>query len=162
SRGLRPVAAAGDGELRGGRGDLALPAGVVPGHERGGARGVLGAGGGADAGCRGTRVGGAAGGGVVRRDAGPRGAGGVELGREGLRWVMPYAAVTAAYVVAHALLVHAPRVPPYIDPQALRLGRAGVALMFPGYLAFLWPAFPHTAGVTLPLAAARNGLLVTG
>lgn len=76
--------------------------------------------------------------------------------REAARWLAPYLAVTLVYLGVHTLLVHAPARPSFLDPQSVALGRRGVLLMLPEYLAFLWPFYPHTAAVTISLAEAAE------
>jgi tetratricopeptide (TPR) repeat protein len=46
-------------------------------------------------------------------------------------------------------------VPAQVDPAVAAQVPAGIALMFPGYLAFLWPWVRHTPAVTLQVASAH-------
>jgi protein O-mannosyl-transferase len=69
-----------------------------------------------------------------------------------LKWLASYVAVTLVYVALHRLWVGSIPVTPVSDAAALTFKPAGVAMMFPAYLAFLWPWYPHTPAVTLQLA----------
>lgn len=86
------------------------------------------------------------------------------------RWLLPYALLTLAYLVAHQVWVPGAAAPAPVVPRAQLL--PALALMFPGYLAFVWPWFPHTPAVTLeparaagwmvPAAVAAQALFVLG
>ncbi|MBI5709734.1 MAG: hypothetical protein HZC42_05415 [Candidatus Eisenbacteria bacterium] len=67
------------------------------------------------------------------------------------RWLAPYAAVTVLYLLAHAWMARAAPLPARIDPLLRERGTWAAWTMFPGYLAFLWPGFPHSPAVTLRL-----------
>jgi tetratricopeptide (TPR) repeat protein len=69
--------------------------------------------------------------------------------REIARWLAPYLALTALWLVVHALAAGRSELPPYLD-AALRARRHAAALvMLPQYLAFLWPWYPHSSDVAL-------------
>jgi tetratricopeptide (TPR) repeat protein len=67
-------------------------------------------------------------------------------------WLAPYAAVTALHLIVHQAWVRVPEAPG--TAAAGVQGLRAVALMFPGYLAFAWPWFPHTPAVLLSPASA--------
>ncbi len=72
----------------------------------------------------------------------------------GARWLAPYAAVTVAYLIAHAAFAPDPGIleaPELMHRSALR-GAAWA--LFPGYLAYLWPWFPHSPDRAVPTLAA--------
>lgn len=71
--------------------------------------------------------------------------------REALRWVAPYLVLTAAYLVAHVLLVRTPPPPAYLGSEMIRRGQYSTWLMLAGYLRVLWPAAPHTPATILRL-----------
>lgn len=73
-----------------------------------------------------------------------------------VRWLLPYALLTAGYLVAHQAWVPADTAPAAVASRARLL--PALALMFPGYLAFAWPWFPHTPAVTLEPARAAGWL----
>jgi Flp pilus assembly protein TadD len=92
----------------------------------------------------------------------------VSLARLAL-WLAPYAAVTLAYLAAHAAFAPDPGVLSVADAQSrLELRRTGWALL-PGYIAFLWPWFPHSPDRAAPrfapdwrLETALGGLALAG
>jgi len=70
-----------------------------------------------------------------------------------LRWLIPYVAVTAACVAMH--MAFAPDPGGGHDPEARGATGAGVWALFPGYLGFLWPWFPHSPDRTSPPVSAN-------
>jgi Flp pilus assembly protein TadD len=66
------------------------------------------------------------------------------------RWLAPYLAVTAAYLVAHTAFAPDPGAlaEPELRHRAALRGTAWA--LFPGYLAFLWPWFPHSPDRAAP------------
>lgn len=69
-------------------------------------------------------------------------------------WIAPYAAVTLAYLIGHAAFAPDPGL--IEDPElAHRAGMRGTAwALFPGYVAYLWPWFPHSPDRAAPTLAA--------
>jgi hypothetical protein len=73
-------------------------------------------------------------------------------------WLAPYAAVTLVYLVVHGVLAPDPGALSVADVQS-RAGSRGVAWsLFPGYLAFLWPWFPHSPDRAAPMMATNPAL----
>ncbi len=79
------------------------------------------------------------------------------LGRSAL-WLAPYAAVTAAYLAAHAVFAPDPGAISVPDPQSRAALRGAAWALFPGYLAFLWPWFPHSPDHAAPTLAADRAV----
>src|SRR5439155_16239686 len=71
--------------------------------------------------------------------------------RASLRWLAPYAAVTAAYLIAHAALARAPVIASGVDAVARAERRLAGAALLPHQLAFLWPWAGHAPERTLAL-----------
>jgi cytochrome c-type biogenesis protein CcmH/NrfG len=69
------------------------------------------------------------------------------------RWLAPYAAITAAWLVAHAAAAGPAALPGYVD-EAMRARRHAAGwTMVPQFLAFLWPWSAHASDVALALPA---------
>ncbi|HTM57338.1 MAG TPA: tetratricopeptide repeat protein [Candidatus Udaeobacter sp.] len=83
--------------------------------------------------------------------------------RDMARWLAPYLAVTAVYVTAHQLVVGAAATRGYID-AATRSHARLAALTIPAHLiAFLWPGYPHSPEIALPLPGSwASGMVVIG
>jgi protein O-mannosyl-transferase len=73
-------------------------------------------------------------------------------------WLLPYALVTAAYLVAHAVFAPDPGTVGMPDPQSRAAMRSAAWALFPGYVAFLWPWFPHSPDRAAPTLAADHAL----
>jgi len=68
---------------------------------------------------------------------------------ESARWLAPYAALTALWLVAHAWAVGPATLPPYID-AALRARRQAAGwVMLPQFVAFLWPWYPQSSDLAI-------------
>ena len=78
--------------------------------------------------------------------------------RRAALWLAPYLAVTALYLVAHAVFAPDPGVlhEPELAHRAALRGTAWA--LFPGYLAFLWPWFPHSPDRAAPAIASTPAL----
>jgi Flp pilus assembly protein TadD len=89
-----------------------------------------------------------------------RAAGGAAL--RTVRWLVPYAVVTAIYVGMHLACAPDPGGVLGTDPEARGASGAAVWALFPGYLAFLWPWFPHSPDRTSPafFSDGRLGIAV--
>jgi len=81
--------------------------------------------------------------------------------RESVRWVLPYAALTAVYLAVHVALVRTPPPPGYLSAEMIANGRRSAFLMLPGYLGFLSPFAVHTPAtiLRLPESWADPGVL---
>ena len=75
-------------------------------------------------------------------------------GGEITRWLAPYLAVTAAWLVAHAAIAGPVALPPYVDAALAARRHAAGWRILPAYLSFLWPGFPHSADSAVPLPGA--------
>ncbi len=78
--------------------------------------------------------------------------------RSSALWLAPYALLTALHLLAHQAWVQAPQANPELAAGAQ--GWRALALMFPGYLSFAWPWFPHSPAVTLEPARVAGGLVL--
>jgi Flp pilus assembly protein TadD len=78
-------------------------------------------------------------------------------------WLAPYMAVTAVYLLAHHFAVGAAATRGYID-DATRSHARLAALTIPAHLvAFLWPGYPHSPEIALPLPSSwTNGMVLLG
>lgn len=74
--------------------------------------------------------------------------------RGGVRWLVPWCVLVAAWAVAHVAFVPPVPPPPYLDAETLSIGRRASLLALPGYLGFLWPFSTHTPATLL--AAPRS------
>jgi protein O-mannosyl-transferase len=74
------------------------------------------------------------------------------------RWLAPYAAVTALYLVLHGVLAPDPGPLAVADPQSHAALRGAGWSLFPGYVAFLWPWFPHSPDRAAPSIVADRTL----
>jgi Flp pilus assembly protein TadD len=72
-------------------------------------------------------------------------------GGEIARWLAPYAAVTGAWLIAHAAIAGPVALPPYVDAALAARRHAAGWRILPAYLSFLWPGFPHSADSAVPL-----------
>jgi tetratricopeptide (TPR) repeat protein len=79
-------------------------------------------------------------------------------GLRSVRWLAPYAAVTAVYLVLHRVLAPDPGLISVHDVQSHVASRGAVWALFPGYIAFLWPWFPHSPDRAAPLMSANPGI----
>lgn len=82
--------------------------------------------------------------------------------RDSARWVMPYAALTSVYLVAHVILVRTPPPPGYLTPEMIASGRRSAFLMLPGFLGFLSPFMVHTPATILQLPGSWTDPRVLG
>ena len=81
-----------------------------------------------------------------------------------LRWLAPYAAVLVAYLVAHHLSAAAVGAPRWLEAAAATRRRWAGWTMLPGFVAFLWPTYPHAPDLLLrlPKAAWAPGVVAGG
>jgi tetratricopeptide (TPR) repeat protein len=70
--------------------------------------------------------------------------------RRSVVWLSPYLAVTATYLALHGLLAPDPGALPVPDTQRQAVSRGAAWSLLPGYLAFLWPWFPHSPDRAAP------------
>ncbi|MFN8588025.1 MAG: hypothetical protein U0704_09535 [Candidatus Eisenbacteria bacterium] len=77
-----------------------------------------------------------------------------------LRWTAPYLAVTAVYLALHFWWVPAAPPPQYLSPETLHKGRLAAWAMYPGYLSFLSPFYPHSPAVVVKLPGSWRDLMV--
>ena len=73
--------------------------------------------------------------------------------RAAARWLAPYLAVTAVFLVVHETLAARWTQPPFIDHTTAGLIRWAGWIMLPHYLAMLWPWYPHSPDIALQLPA---------
>jgi tetratricopeptide (TPR) repeat protein len=73
---------------------------------------------------------------------------------QSVRWLAPYAVVTLLYLAGHRLCAPDPGLISAPEAEA-RAALRGVAwALFPGYMAYLWPWFPHSPDRAAPTFAA--------
>jgi len=75
-------------------------------------------------------------------------------------WLVPYAALTAAWLLAHQAASGAGVLPAYVDDQLRARRMAAGWIMLPRYLSFLWPGFPHASDVPVPLPVGPGDPMV--
>jgi tetratricopeptide (TPR) repeat protein len=80
--------------------------------------------------------------------------------RERLAWLLPSLAVTVVYLVLHALFAGAALLPEYLDAAAQSRERWAGWAMLPGYLAFLWPWYPHSPEIEIARPAGPASVAV--
>lgn len=79
------------------------------------------------------------------------------------RWTAPYLAITVVYLVLHFWWVPAAPPPQYLSAETLRQGRLAAWAMFPGYLSFLNPFFPHSPAVVISMPQSwRDPAVIAG
>ena len=69
-------------------------------------------------------------------------------------WLLPYVAVTVLFLVAHQALAPDPGMISAPEAQGRAALRGAAWALFPGYLAYLWPWFPHSPDRAAPAFAA--------
>ena len=69
-------------------------------------------------------------------------------------WLLPFAAVAALYLVAHAVWVGGARLPAYFDPVLATRYRWAAWMILPIHLAGLWTWFAHSPLRMLPVPVA--------
>lgn len=79
---------------------------------------------------------------------------------DALRWTAPYLAVTVVYLALHFWWVPAAPPPQYLSAETLRKGRLAAWAMFPGYLSFLNPFYPHSPAVVVRMPESWRDLAV--
>ncbi|MBK7368713.1 MAG: hypothetical protein IPJ04_12635 [Candidatus Eisenbacteria bacterium] len=79
---------------------------------------------------------------------------------DALRWTAPYLAVTVVYLALHFWWVPAAPPPQYLSAETLRKGRLAAWAMFPGYLSFLNPFYPHSPAVVVRMPESWRDVLV--
>jgi Flp pilus assembly protein TadD len=65
-------------------------------------------------------------------------------------WCAPYLAVLAAYLVAHGAVTSAASAPAWVDAAERAARHRAGWTMLPGFVAFLWPWYPHSPERWLP------------
>lgn len=81
---------------------------------------------------------------------------------DALRWTAPYLVVTVVYLALHFWWVPAAPAPQYLSAETLRKGRLAAWAMFPGYLSFLSPLFPHSPAVVVRMPESWRDAAVIG
>jgi Flp pilus assembly protein TadD len=72
---------------------------------------------------------------------------------QGALWIAPYLLVTVLYLVAHRACAPDPGTIAAPEEQGRALLRGAAWALFPGYLAYLWPWFPHSPDRAAPAFA---------
>jgi tetratricopeptide (TPR) repeat protein len=69
-------------------------------------------------------------------------------------WLLPYVAITVLFLVAHQAFAPDPGMISAPEAQGRAALRGAAWALFPGYLAYLWPWFPHSPDRAAPAFAA--------